>query len=136
MLLPQQLDTIPGFWTISKFQQVPDSLLQWMVSIKVDYEKEDFEKGTKVPFLVYKPRSSYAIHLSYRLYQKGAEQYADIGEILAKEKQSGDYQMLEYDSSDPSLSLNGKERFYLRRAAYKTATKKLISAIAKKMKVK
>ncbi|OPX33808.1 hypothetical protein B1H10_05020 [candidate division KSB1 bacterium 4484_188] len=136
ILILHPVDSIPGFWNLAQMQVVKDSAAQWVVTGRVDYENQAPEKGSKIPFLLNKPGSAISVKITYRLYNREKGGWADIGEIVVKKKKPGDYQLLEYNPADPSLSLNARERQLLRDAVYQEAANKLLKQIAKKMKIK
>lgn len=135
-LILYPLDSIPGFWNLAQMRTVKDSAAQWVVTGRVDYENQAPEKGSKIPFLLHKPGSAISLKMTYRLFNREKDGWADIGEIVVKKKKPGDYQWLEYNPADPSLSLNARERQLLRDAVYQEAADKMVKQIAKIMKIK
>ena len=132
----QPLDTLPGLWDLPQMRTIQDSLIQYIITGQFECESQGQEKGRKIPFLLNTPKATITVELVYRLYSIEKEGWVDIGEVVVKNKMSGDIQVLEYDEAHPSLTLDAKERQILRKEAYRKAGGELVKRIEKIMNIK
>jgi hypothetical protein len=129
------LDSSANFYSLSEIKSYSDTSLLWILTGKFDYELIEMDKG-KIPVLIYKPNTTFSVKLTYRLYNREKNGWVDIGELVAKKKKGGRYQLLEFDRSDPSLMLSAIERQKMRNEAYAELSEMLIKKIETKMNIK
>lgn len=129
------LDSSANFYSLSEIKSYSDTSLGWILTGKFDYESIAQDKG-KIPVLIYKPNITFTVKLTYRLYNREKNGWVDIGELVAKKKKGGRYQLLEFDQTDPSLMLSAIERQKLRTETYAEISEMLIKKIESKMNIK
>lgn len=129
------LDSAPEFYDLTRMQSASDSSLKWILTGNFELESISREKG-KIPLLIYKPCTAITVKLLYRLYSTEKKGWDDIGEVIAKKKKGGDYQLIEFDKTDPSLAPTAGERQLMREAAYEELSAQLIKRIEARMKIK
>jgi len=130
------LDTMPNIWDLSRMKSVHDSLLQWILTGEFVYEDVFTDKGLNVPFVAYRPATVLRVKLVYRLYNREKDAWQEMGEIEVRRKFAGKIQIIDYDSADPSLIMDSKQRQILRQQAYLELAEQLIKKLQKKMKIK
>ncbi|GAB4373607.1 MAG: hypothetical protein Kow0042_17600 [Calditrichia bacterium] len=130
------LDTISGFWDLSQMQAEEREDIQWILTGKFEYEMQTTKKGSRIPYLVFAPKKGYTVKIIYRLYNTQKKNWQAIGEIHADRFKGGDYQVLNYQESDPSLFLSAKERQVMRGEVLEAAAQKLAKQIVSQMNKK
>ncbi len=108
-------------------QALPRFLLTGVFLKEIEYEK----RGQLLPFLLYAPSYRMEAELEFRLYDRRERRWIAIQNIKAEVKRSGGKQVMEYDSSHPSLAVSAPERQQLRQQLYRQLFARLAKAIEK-----
>lgn len=98
---------------------------EWVLTGRFLQEIESVSRGTKIPFVLYKPAVRLQAELEVRLFNRREKRWKDIRRIKATVSRPGSWQVIEYDASHPSLALDAAARQQLREVLYDDLYKRL-----------
>ncbi|GEM_PF-5437313 len=118
--LARQTETLPNragkndTAIASETRQLPE----WVLTGRFIQETEHVVRGTRIPFVLYKPAVILQSELEVRLFNRREKRWKDIRRIKASVRRAGSWQVIEFDPSHPSLAVDAPARAQLREALY------------------
>ncbi len=92
--------------------------------------------GKHIPFVAYLPKVVFSVVAEMRLYDAQNKNWLFIQRVKGESSRKGDVQLLDYDTSDPSLAVSGKDRLLLRNEAYDRLFYNMVKLLEKAMEIK
>jgi len=91
------------------------------------------DRGKHIPFVAYLPKVKYSVAAEVRLYDSRKRNWVFVQTVKGESYRKGDVQLLDYDASDPSLAVSGKNRQLLRNEAYDRLFYNMVKLLKKAM---